>query len=182
MTRMVKRQLVSRKRIIAVLAMALSILVCLSGCESSKNKIDWHSYVGTWGESEISKETGGMFLDFAVLDGEEGEYAEIYLALVQAAPTSRCSEVYCGFLLEEMTDGNSCAGEFEDSWGNTGELVLTFNEDTIECVVKDNVKYDSSAMWGVYPGTYTLYRNEYVYELLQLYDVDLDKYYEAFPD
>ena len=143
-----------------------------------QTQIDWHSYVGTWGESEISGITGGMYLDFAVLEGDEGEYAEIYLSLVQAAPASRSSEVYCNFLLKEMT-GNSYSAEFEDSWGNSGELMLTFNEDTIECVIKDNMKPDSSAMWGMYPGTYTLFRNEYIYELL---DYDMDEYYEMFPD
>lgn len=178
MAKMTKKKLTAPKNIIVLFVLALSILVCLSGCGSSESKIDWHSYVGTWGESEISGITGGMYLDFAVLEGDEGESAEIYLCLVQAAPASRSSEVYCDFLLKEMRE-NSYSGEFEDSWGNSGELVLTFNEDTIECVIKDNMKHDSSAMWGMYPGTYTLFRNDDIYELL---DYDIDEYYEMFPD
>ena len=167
---------------ISWLVIVSMLLAALSGCggKAQVRNVDWNAISGTWSEEGLGWEYGGMVLDIGLLEGEEdgGFWVDICLNLVQAAPASRYAEIYSEVDLDEMT-WPVYTSEFEDSWGNTGTFTLTFGEDSIECVIGEDMEYDPYASWGVYPGTYTLVRNDSAWDDLSY---DMEEYYERYPE
>lgn len=113
--------------------------------------VDLSGYAGNW---YLRKETGVDHLDLQLTP--TGETLEVVFVRVNGTG-SRISEVVETLPLTAMA-GGTLTLPFEDSWGNTGTMELSFARTDMVTVVIRDMTMDSGALWGVAEGTFTMVR------------------------
>lgn len=102
---------------------------------------DYALYAGTWGDLILTDHGQYMVVEY-ISYGGSGRLAEM------------SERVYY-----EQIVNDTVMIPYEDSWGNSGVMVLTFGLDTIDVEIKDVVEgYD--ALWGIYADRFTVRREE----------------------
>lgn len=112
--------------------------------------IDIADYLGVWTETAVTSNSIARSLDLSA----EGDILNIYYCVNQSPPWSRTAEVYESVNVSEIQDA-ALSIDFIDSWGNSGTLSLSFDEESITCATNDLITPAEGADWSVGEGTYT---------------------------
>lgn len=134
-------------------------------------------YDGMWAEENIGWVDGGLVLKITV----GRETISIDVRHTQSAPASRMAMMTIEVLKSEIVDNTFTVQFDDDSWGNSGTLVVDFEDSAIRCEIKDThyVGEEGEPMWGVPEGRFLLTRNDQALEALEY---TMEEYYELFPE
>lgn len=112
--------------------------------------IDIADYLGVWTETAVTSNFIVRSLDLSA----EGDMLNIYFCVNQSPPWCRTAEVYESVNVSEIHD-STLSIDFIDSWGNSGTLSLSFDEESITCATNDLTPPPEGADWSVGEGIYT---------------------------
>lgn len=105
---------------------------------------DYTAIAGIWNADDFSWEKGGYSLEILV----EEASVTFLLDCVQSAPANRVAHAEMSCLMSELEDGKAEL-EYEDSWGNAGEIIFDFTNPVVAiCTIVETYR-EPLAMWGL---------------------------------
>ena len=123
--------------------------------EDTPDPFDLLPYLGSWATEDFSYADGGMILS---ISGEAGRFS-FSVSLIQSPPSNRIAEV--SWTIETDAVNPLTWHVEDDGWGNTATVTLRFQEGTVICDITEHTpKTGEASLWGLYDGSYPLYRYE----------------------
>lgn len=168
---------------VTALLLTVVLAFCLTACRSADNNDSFNSettstqvvsqepeaeeqlgfeeYVGTWSESNISFENGGVILDVSIDD----KVMILDFSCISPGPDSYTAEMTKNIVISDIKDNVATINYKDDGWGNSGTVEVVFSENYILLDFK-NIIYDDMANWGFDENTYKLEKNEQAHSII----------------
>lgn len=148
------------KKYVRNLCALLLCVVVLAGCGKSKS-FDISEYLDTsWESKDIAPQYYELYLTTYTLEGYAGidTFVDLSLCYYQNAGNYSVAEVFSTFDVVDFTSNVFSFSFADDGWGNSGDITLTFNKDSIDVSVS-NLQWSSTGEWGFSEDSFTLYKS-----------------------
>jgi len=154
------------------LAMTVGLVSCKKEKEEKNQEFDYSLYEGLW-EVDYSSYKELEHSDYIYLDITANNPEMLRLQF-----ENEYNLILDEVLLVSEIKNNKATIPFVDTWGVSGKFIVTFNEDSIECEIKDVVASEDG--FDTQEASYTLYKSDYDYENENVYEDDYE--YEDLGD
>lgn len=148
-----------KKYLCSVCALLLCAVI-LVGCGKGKS-FDITEYLDTgWATTDISPQYYELYLATYMLEGYDGmdTFVDLTFRYYQNAGDYNVAEVFSTFDSAEFTSNAFTFDFFDDGWGHSGKITLTFNKDSIDVSIS-NLQGGFGGKWGLAEDRVTLYKN-----------------------
>ena len=148
-----------KKYLCSVCALLLCAVI-LVGCGKGKS-FDITEYLDTgWATTDISPQYYELYLASYMLEGYDGTdtFVDLTFRYYQNTGDYNVAEVFSTFDSAEFTSNALTFDFFDDGWGHSGKITLTFNKDSIDVSISD-LQGGFGGEWGLAEDRVTLYKN-----------------------